>query len=523
MQRRWWPSVFVVLAVVLLLAGLGTAEEPRQGGTLRVALRADVINFDPPAIQDAPTSGVAFQIFEHLIRRDFDGSYAPGLADSWEIAEDASEYTFYLRDDVTFHDGTPFNAEAVKFHYERVMDPDTASHTGEAFRENIKEIDTPDNYTVRFVLHQPNAAFIDEVVIQNTSFIASPAAIEEYGDDAAFNPVGTGPFMFESWTPDTEVVLTANPDYWDGAPNIDGIVYRPIPEAGTQLTELRTGRIHFMTSVPIEQIETLEADDDVVLVGEPDFNTRYLVFDLDNPLFEDEKVRQALSYALDVEELVEVFLEGVAEPGKGPLPNYSYYHKDDVYTFPYNPEKALELLAEAGWMQDDDGMLRNADGETFAFKLSTPQGRYTMDRELNEAVHYQFRQLGLDVDIEVLEFATLVDNLNARAFDLAYIGMMQRTGDPTAHLDLMYHTEGWANWGGFSDARIDELLDAGKRTGDEDERREVYYEAQDLIAMQAPTIPIMNEYYLMAHRAEVKDYIFSVSRTFDFNNLWLYE
>lgn len=513
--------VIFSLIAVLSLGSVALADTPPQGGTLVVALRSDAINFDPPFIQDASTSGIAFQIFEHLIGREHDGSYGPRLAESWDISDDAMVYTLYLRQGVKFHDGTDFNAAAAKFHFERVKDPETGSHMGETYRRTIAEIETPDDYTIRFVLHEPNAAFIDEVIIQNTGYVASPTAVETYGEDAAFNPVGTGPFKFVSWVPDTRVELVRNEDYWDGPPNIAGVTYRPIPEAATQLTELRTGRLHIMTTVPVEQMATLENDPNVVLVGEPDFNTRYLVFDLANPLFEDVRVRQAMSYAIDVEELVDIFLEGVAEPAKGPLPNYSFYHKADVYTYPYDPDKALELLADAGWNPGTDGLLRNEAGETFQFTLMSPSGRYTKDRELNEGVHYQLRELGFDVNLEVLEFATLVENLQTSNFDLGYIGMMQRTGDPTAHLDLMYASAGWANWGGYVNERVDELLEAGKRTGDIDERMAVYFEAQDLIAAEAPTIPIMNEFYLLAYRAEVKNFEFSVSRTSDYTQLWI--
>lgn len=524
MKRIRGIKLGLALALVVLLVGVVsvTADVP-QGGTLRVAIRNDVQNFDPAYLVDATTSGVSFSVYEHIVARSYDGVISPGLSESWEISENADVYTFNLRRGVKFHDGSDFNAQAVKFNFDRIMDPEVASHAGELLRSNIDEIVIEDDYTIVFYLTEPNAAFIDDVLLQNATFLASPTAIETLGEQLSRNPVGTGAFKFHSWTPDTEVVLARNEDYWDGAPNIDRIVFRPIPEPTTQLTELRTGRIHFMTVVPVEQKAAIEADPNINVIGEPDFNVRYLVFNFNQEVFQDINVRRGLHYALDINELVEIFLEGVAERAYGPLPNMSPFHNPDVLEYPYNPDKALATLALSGWARGSDGLLRNEDGETLKFTLTTPLGRYTKDRELNEAIHFQFRQIGVDVDIEIVEFATLIDKLRARDFDLAYIGLMQRTGDPTAHLDLMYHSEGWANWGDYNNPEIDDLLNQGKRTGDPDERMRIYAIAQDLIMEDAPTIPIMNEFYLLAYRTEVKNYTFGVARPMDYSKLYLGE
>ncbi len=509
-----------LLAGLLIFAGFNAAQAQTPEDTLVVALRADIQDLDPAYLEDAPTSSVGFQIYDHLIRRDFDGSFAPGLAEDWEICEDARAYTFYLRQGVEFHDGTPFNAEAVYFNFERLKDPETGSHAGQLMRDNIKSMEIIDDYTIVINLYEPNAAFIDDVLIQNATFIASPRAIEEYGEDYTHNPVGTGAFVFKSWTPDTEVVLERNLDYWDQAPRIEQVKFRPIPEAGTQMTELRIGTIDLVTTVPTEYIEILDEDEDIVLISEPDFNTRNLVFNFATEVFQDVRVRQALHHALDLEELIDAFLEGVAEPAIGPLTNESLYHNPDVKLYDYDPDRALELLAEAGWTKGNDGLLRNEDGETLSFTLTTPQGRYTMDSELNEAIHYQFNQLGIDVNLEIVEFATLLDKLDERDFDLAYIGLMQRTGEPAAHLDLMYHSTGWANWGDYKNPEVDSILEKGLRTAVFEEREEIYHKVQDMIMADAPSIPIMNEFYLIAHRANIQDYTFTPSRTHDYIRLY---
>ena len=526
-----WMSV-LALVFALGMTGCGPAEddivddddEPVDDPTdtpeqiLRVALRADIQDFDPVYLEDAPTSGVAFQIYEHLVARDFDGTLMEGLAQDWEASEDAMVWTFHLREGVKFHDGSDFTAEVVKFHYERIMDPDTGSHAMESFRRNIKRIDAIDDLTLEIELHEPNAAFIDQVIITNAGYIPSMEAVKELGDDLAHNPVGTGPFKFNEWVPDTRVVLDRYEDYWKGPAKLEQVIFRPIPETGTQMAELRTGGIHIMTTVPPEHLETLQADDEIVVLTEPDFNIRYLVYNMNNPLFQDVQVRQALNHAVDVENLVGEFLRGVADKAVGPFAIQSWAHDPNVPQFEYDPDRAEELLEEAGWTRGDDGMFQK-DGQTLNFTLSTPVGRYTKDQEVCEAVHYQLRQFGIDVELEPLEFATLIDKLSEREYDLGYIGFMTRSGEPAAMPDHLYMSGGWANWGDYSNEEVDALMDAGRATADFDERREIYSQAQELIALDAPIIPIMNEYYMLAHRAELQGYEFSAARTMDYTNI----
>lgn len=525
-----WVSLFM-LVVALAVTGCGPSEDPVADDdeepdtpapsveqTLRVALRADIQDFDPVYLEDAPTSGVAFQIYEHLVARDFDGTLMPSLAERWEASEDALVWTFFLREGVKFHDGSDFNAEVVKFHYERIMDPDTGSHARDSFTRNIKSITAVDDYTLEIELNEANAAFIDQVIITNAGYLPSMQAVLELGEDLAHQPVGTGPFKFKEWVPDTRVVLERFDGYWKGAPKLEQVIFRPIPEVGTQMAELRTGGIHIMTTVPPEHLSTLDDDPSVTVLREPDFNIRYLVYNMSVPAFQDVRVRQALNHAIDVESLVREFLGGVADKAVGPFTIESWAHDPNVPVFDYDPAKAEELLNEAGWIRGDDNMFRK-DGQTLNFTLTTPVGRYTKDKEVCEAVHYQLREFGIDVELEPLEFATLIDKLRSRDYDLGYIGFMTRSGEPAAMPDHLYMSGGWANWGDYSNEEVDELMNQARRIPDMEDRIAIYSEAQRLIALDAPIIPIMNEYYMLAHRAEVKGYRFSASRTMDYTTI----
>ncbi len=196
--------------------------------------------------------------------------------------------------------------------------------------------------------------------------------------------------------------------------------------------------------MPPEQIDNLEADPEITLLREPDFNIRALHFNMNLPLFQEVKVRQAINHAVDVGTIVHEFLGGVADKAVGPFAIESWAHDPNVPQLLYDPDRAEELLNEVGWTKDADGMFRK-DGQTMVFTLSTPVGRYTKDKEVCEAVHYQLRQFGIDVALEQLEFATLVDKLRARDYDLSYIGFMTRSGEPAAMPDHLFTTNGWAN------------------------------------------------------------------------------
>src|SRR5690606_31623186 len=293
----------LICAGLLALAGHGLAQAPQ---VFVVALETDVVQFDPVKIQDATTSQVAFQIYEHLLKRDYDGNLEPALATRWESDPTGQVWTFHLRQGVRFHDGSPFNAEVVKWHFERAMGPDSYFQTQYSV---IDRIETPDDYTVVFHLKEPNAAFIDNIILANAGFIPSKKAFEEKGDAFPYEPVGTGPFKWNTWVKGQRVELARNDDWWGDGPKLDRLVIRVIPEANTQVIELETGGVHLITRASQTDLERLQQNPDVVVITKPAYRTRALEFNVAQPPFDDVRVRQAIQYAVDMPLIVRALAE----------------------------------------------------------------------------------------------------------------------------------------------------------------------------------------------------------------------
>jgi len=251
----------------------------KYGGELVIANIADVLRMDPMLITDVPTATIAYQIFDFLVRYNHETKqYEPGLAISWEASEDAKTWTFKLRKGVKFHDGTPFNAEAVKFTIDRVLDPQSKSPLSQDFRDNVESVEVIDEYTVVFHLKNPLASFLDRIIRNQGAMIVSPTAVKKYGDDFSNHPVGTGPFMFKEWIPGERVVLVKNPDYWGGAPMIDTLIFKPMPESAAQVAALQAGQVDVILSIPKESLEILEKDPNIKVYKMPGYTTFGIVF-----------------------------------------------------------------------------------------------------------------------------------------------------------------------------------------------------------------------------------------------------
>jgi peptide/nickel transport system substrate-binding protein len=328
---------------------------PRDGGTIIVGLQAEPTTLDSPQISDYNSGRAAYGIYDSLTRfKDESTEVEPGLAESWDISDDGLVYTLHLRQGIKFHDGTDFNAEAVKFNLERQIDPNHPAYgTGQfPYAEftwgTVDKLEVVDDYTFKFTLKEPFAPFINHLAMHPAAMV-SPAAIEKYGADISNNPVGTGPFKFASWTPGVEVVLEKNPDYWRGAPHLDKIIYRPIIEDQSRLTEMESGGINFIVNIPPDDLARLKDDDRFTVVEQPGMHTWWVAFNQSKPPFDNTLVRQAMNYAVNKQSIVDNLLKGTGTLAVNPLPPVVWSYTDQIQQYDYNPEKAKELLTEAGY------------------------------------------------------------------------------------------------------------------------------------------------------------------------------
>lgn len=310
---------------------------------LIIAIGAEAENLDPITMMSSPAATISEHMAETLIYLDVDGTLQPQLATSWEPSEDDMYWDLTLREGVEFHDGTPFNAEAVKVNLDRFMaDAPFAFLLGE-----VSEVEVVEEYLVRIHLERPFAPIASHL---SHSFIAmhSPASLEAL-DEGEFveGPVGTGPFVFDGWDRGQQIKMVRNDNYWGDAPQLDTVTFRFIPDEGSRVVALETGEVHAIMAVPPSEIARLQDVDGVDIVEETSVRVIYLGFNQDLELFQDVRVRQALNYAVDKEAIVNTIFEGVGSPSTAPIVP-AIFGYNEVGPYEYNPERARELLIEAG-------------------------------------------------------------------------------------------------------------------------------------------------------------------------------
>lgn len=490
-------------------SSIGIAGAQTEGGTLRIGLNAEPDTLDPHRTPSRYMWMVGLAMYDPLVISDTSGTIYPMLAKSWEVSEDQLTYTFSLRDDVTFHDGTPFNAEAVKFNYDRVVDPATGSLLSNDDIGPYESSTVIDEYTVEIKLSAPYGPFLRMISLMEFAIISPTAATELGLDNYGFNPVGTGPFKFVEWTLQESTVFERNPDYtWgstdiypiSGPAHLDGIVYQYLLEAGTRIAALENGEVDAITSVPPLEVERLEGNENLVIEkyaasGHP---TAFIMNTAKAPT-DDVNVRRALNLAMDREALTQALYAGQNDPAYGPLSPVTFGYWPEVSEHVrFDPDEADRLLNESGWSRDGEYYQKDGEAltvELYAFGTAGPTG---------EAVQAELRLSGIAVNVNILEFS----EQKRIAFEGLHNLIMITFGAPDPRiLKLLYHSvnmrkDGWG-WTHFLETspdiqgQLDAELDAGEQTGVNEERQEHYFEAQRIITENALVLPVKNDYQII--------------------------
>lgn len=486
----------VVLLLVLLSGVLGSFSVFAQDTTeLTFGISNNVDTLDPNVTTFSSVGVIMLQVFEPLVWQDPLGSFHPGLATSWEINEDSTVYTFTLRDDVVFHDGTPFNAEAVKFTFDRIADPETASQLGISLLGPYESSTVVDEFTLQVDFSSPYAPFLNSL---STPYLApaSPTAIQEMGEEYGLSMVvGAGPFKLESYVPDSEVVLVRNEDYsWGseevfgmtGPTSIDRLVFTIIQEPATRLAALESGEVDFIDDVPELDVARLQDDPNIVIeqIEQPGHGWS-LMMNAERAPTDELAVRQAIALASDKQGMIDVVFNGFGTPGCSPLTKVMFgYDPATCDYLPYDPDRAREILEEAGWVDSDGDGIRERDGENL-----TIQHWYRADSPLGSAMA-TFMQADLAaVGIEV--------NLNGASrsgyFDAVRAGEHNSQNwwdtwtDPDG-LRVLYHSsnaDGGTNRNRYRNPDMDALLDQAAGLSDPEARAAVYADIQRLVADDA--------------------------------------
>ncbi len=504
-----------------------SASGPRPGGAIIVGLQAEPTTLDSPQLSDYNTARAAYGIYDSLTRfKDESTEVEPGLAESWDISADGLAYTLHLRKGVKFHDGTDFNAAAVEFNLKRQIDPKHPFHdTGEfPYAEftwgMVDKVEVVDDYTVKITLKEVFAPFINHLAMHPAAMV-SPEAIKKYGKDISTHPVGTGPFKFVSWTPGVEVVLEKNPDYWRGAPHIDKVIYRPIIEDQSRLTEFESGGVNFIVNIPPDDLARLKEDARFSVVEQPGMHTWWVAFNQSKPPFNNTKVRQAMNYAVNKKAIVDNLLKGTGTLAINPLPPVVWGYTDQIQTYDYNPEKAKQLLAEAGY----------PDGFTCNFWVPESGSGMQQPVAMGTAIQADLKAVGVDCKIEQFEWGSYLDKTivppDKAEFDMFEMSWIGDNGDPDNHLYILLSGDQWPpngyNMGFYKNDKVDAILREARTTLDRAKRTELYQQAQKLIAEDPPWIVVDHETQIVAMDKKIKGFKLHPTGPFRFENVWIEE
>ncbi|WP_242035122.1 ABC transporter substrate-binding protein [Mesobacillus harenae] len=498
----------------------GSAEEKNN---LIIGLEAEPTSLDAHQISDYNSSRAAMEIYDQLVQfKDESTELEPDLAEKWDVSDDGLEYTFHLKKDVKFHDGTPLNAEAVKFSIERQTDPNHPFHdTGTyAYAEftfgQVASVEAVDEHTVKITLTEPFAPFLGNMAMHAAS-IVSPAAVEEHGADFTKNPVGTGPYKFTSWSPGVEIILEKNDEYFKGAPSVEQLIFKPITEAQTRLAELEAGNIDVMVNIPPDDLERLRGNEDITMNEQAGMHVWWTAFNTQRAPFDNVKVRQAVNYAINKEAIVDGILQGSGEIANSPLPPTVWGHNPNVTNYDFDLEKAKELLAEAG----------HPDGFKVTYWVPESGSGMQQPQAMAAAIQSDLAKIGVEVEIQTLEWGAYLDKVFVPAdqndMDMHQMSWIGDNGDPDNFLYILFSGAQWPT-AGFNDSyykneEVDELLAKARVTKDKAERTKMYEEAQEIIMSEAPWIVVDHEKQIIATSSRVKDFKLHPTGVFRFANV----
>ncbi len=498
-----YKSCLITLALLVILGGCsgsgGSSNEdqagprtdsgPAYGDILVEASIGDASNLIPLLAADSASHNISGLIFNGLVKYDRNVNVVGDLAESWDISKDGLVITFHLRKGVKWHDGAPFTADDVLYTYRVTIDPKTPTAYAEDFLK-VKKAEVLDPYTFRVTYDKPFApaltswgsAILPRHLLEGKDITRSPLAR---------HPVGTGPYRFKEWVTGQKIVLTANPDYFEGRPYVDGYIMRVIPDMATMFLELRAKGIDRMDLTPLQytrQTENRFFKKNFRKYRYLSFAYTYLGFNLKNPLFADKRVRQAVAFAINKDELVDGILLGLGKPATGPFKPGTWAYNPTVKQYPHDPQKAKALLAEAGWKPNGEGILVK-DGVPFSFEIIINQGN-EVRRKSAEIIQKRLAQVGMVVKIRTIEWSAFIKEfINKRKFDATILGW---TIPMDPDLYNVWHSSKTGpeelNFVSYKNAEVDELLETGRSTFNIKERKRAYDRIQEILAEDLPYV-----------------------------------
>lgn len=508
LKRSIQPGLKLAVALSFLLVAFSgiTAAQSQYGGTLRVGVGAWHQSLDPHISPSGHDRILHYNIFNSLLAIDENLEIHPELALSWENP-DATTLILHLREGVSFHDGTPFNAEAVAFNIERMLTHERSGRINEVGA--IESTDVIDEHTIQINLSQPEAGLLNAFA-DRAGMMLSPAAVQAAGENFENSPVGTGPFRFVSQVVDDHVLLERFDGYWEeGLPYLDKVEFRFVAEEPAKVLALRSGDLDLIDKVPPQDIASLKRDSSIEYFEVPGTGTIYIVFNVQREPFDNHLVRQALSYAVDREGIIQALMFGQGIPARGPFaPTRSYTHHPDLERYTYNPERARELLLEAGVGED--------------FEMTIHTFNFTDLRAIAEAVQGYLADVGIKATIDPRD-AVGINTMWREDPQFSPSTAAWNAGliNPDSDLVRSFHSEGRSNYGHYNNPAVDALIDEILATHDEGERGRLYREVQELIIEDAPAIFLVHPNIRYATRTAVHGFVAMPDWSVRAKGIWL--
>ncbi|MDY4346898.1 glutathione ABC transporter substrate-binding protein GsiB [Pectobacterium brasiliense] len=508
-KRRWLVAAGVTAAMA--------ASPVWAAKDAVIAVGSTFTSLDPYDANDSLSQTVAKSFYQGLFGFDKEMKLVNVLADSYDVSPDGLTYTVKLHPGVKFHDGTAFNAAAVKVNLDRASNPDSRLKRYNLFKM-IEKTEAVDDLTVKITLKTPFSAFVNNLA-HPAAVMISPAALKQYGKDIGFHPVGTGPYRFVTWNQTDFVKVEKFNGYWKaGLPKLDSITWRPVVDNNTRAALLQTGEAQFAYPIPFEQAKVLEKNDKLALVASPSILHRYISMNVTQKPFDNPKVREALNYAINKEALIKVAFSGYATPAEGPLPS-SIDYSVKYHPWPYDPAKARELLKEAGYPNG------------FTTTLWSSHNHSTAQKVL-QFTQQQLAQVGVKVQVTAMDAGQRAAEVEGKGVKetgvrLFYTGWSASTGEADWALSPLFATASWPpaqfNTAFYSNPQVDADLANALKTTDRTEKQKLYKDAQDKIWADAPWIFLATERLVSANSKKLTGFYVMPDTLFSFEDADLAE
>lgn len=507
MKRAVALIISLIIVFSVFAAGCGTKQTANK--SLKIfyyAQGADPRGLDPAWVDDGESAKVTVQIYDTLVNYKKDSTeIVPGLAEKWEISPDGKEYTFHLKKGVKFHDGTDFNADAVVYNVERQLPPkvkDDMPYASFTFGA-VDKVEKIDDYTVKFILKQPYTPFLANLAMSLAAPIASPTALKAHNDNLNESPVGTGPYKFVKWDKGQSITLERNPNYWGTKPDADKIIFKFEKENSVRANDLIAGQIDMMDGLDPNDIPKLK-EKELTIFQDKGMNINYLAFNCSRAPFNDPKLREAVSYAINRDELVKYLYQGYAEVANSPLPSFIPGYDDTVKPYEYNPDKAKQMLKDLG--------KENLQVKIITYSNPRPYNAVG-GQKLAEAVQNYLSKVGIKATIQTYQWTEYKQKSMQGEGDILFYGWTGDNGDADNFLSLFDSNEikSSLNVAKYTNKQVDELLVKGRLTPNGTERDNIYKQIQQIVAKDAPWILISHGTNLAASSPKIKG--FYVHRT----------